>query len=69
MADKLFYNISETTRLLSLSRTQLYREARAGRLRLSKLAGRTLISAADLRAYADAARPAEPRSARTGGAR
>jgi hypothetical protein len=38
---RAFYSIEQIKQLASISRTTIYREAQAGRLKLSKLAGRT----------------------------
>jgi hypothetical protein len=38
---RAFYSIEQIKELASISRTTIYREAQAGRLKLSKLAGRT----------------------------
>lgn len=38
---RAFYSIEQIKTLTSISRTTIYREAQAGRLKLSKLAGRT----------------------------
>jgi carboxypeptidase C (cathepsin A) len=38
---RAFYSIEQIKQLASISRTTVYREAHAGRLKLSKLAGRT----------------------------
>jgi len=44
------YNLNDAARVTGLSRSTLYRHAAAGRLRLIKCGGRTLVDAASLRA-------------------
>jgi excisionase family DNA binding protein len=44
------YNLNDAARITGLSRSTLYRHAAAGRLRLLKCGGRTLVDAASLRA-------------------
>lgn len=49
-AVRLSYTLSSATTVCGLSRSTLYRHAVAGRLRLLKVGGRTLVDAASLRA-------------------
>ena len=49
-SDKLAYSIPESIRATSLSRTTIYELAKRGRLKITKVGGRSLILAADLRA-------------------
>ena len=49
-ADPLAYTLSAASAACGLSRATLYRHAKAGRLRLLKVGGRTLVDAASLRA-------------------
>jgi hypothetical protein len=51
---KLFYKIPEAAGLLSMSRSVLYEEMRAGRLRPTKRGRATLISADAIADYYDA---------------
>ena len=44
------YTLNAATAACGLSRSTLYRHAEAGRLRLLKVGGRTLVDAASLRA-------------------
>ncbi|GEO42765.1 hypothetical protein SAE02_69130 [Skermanella aerolata] len=44
---RAFYSIEQIKTLASISRTTIYREAKAGRLKLSKLAGRTGVMDGD----------------------
>ena len=46
----LTYTLNDATKVSGLSRSTLYRHARAGRLRLVKVGGRTLVDADSLRA-------------------
>ena len=46
----LAYTLNAATAACGLSRSTLYRHAAAGRLRLVKVGGRTLVDAASLRA-------------------
>jgi hypothetical protein len=48
---RAFYSIEQIKQLASISRTTVYREAQAGRLKLSKLAGRTGATDEDLLAW------------------
>ncbi|MGO8916573.1 MAG: hypothetical protein ACLQJR_11770 [Stellaceae bacterium] len=45
--DRIAYPISEWARLTSTSRSHLYAEAAAGRLRMRKVGGKTLILTSD----------------------
>ncbi len=49
-ADPLAYTLSAASVACGLSRSTIYRHAKAGRLRLVKVGGRTLVDAASLRA-------------------
>lgn len=49
-ADRLAYTLHDATAACGLSRSTLYRHAAAGRLRLVKVGGRTLVDATSLRA-------------------
>ena len=49
-ADPLTYTLNAATGVCGLSRSTLYRHAAAGRLRLVKVGGRTLVDAASPRA-------------------
>lgn len=53
MDQKLFYTISETCRLLSVGRTKLYELIGRGEIPIRKLGKKTLVSAADLKRWAD----------------
>ncbi len=46
----LTYTLKQATQITGLSRSTLYRHGAAGRLRLVKVVGRTLVDAASLRA-------------------
>jgi excisionase family DNA binding protein len=46
----LTHTLNDACRISGLSRSTLYRHATAGRLRLVKVGGRTLVDAASLRA-------------------
>jgi excisionase family DNA binding protein len=48
---KLAYSIAELPDLISLGRSQIYEEIRAGRLRTVKSGRRTLVLAEDLRSW------------------
>ena len=48
---KLAYSIAELPELISLGRSQIYEEIRAGRLRTVKSGHRTLVLAEDLRSW------------------
>jgi excisionase family DNA binding protein len=48
---KLAYSIAELPELISLGRSQIYEEIRAGRLRTVKAGRRTLVLAEDLRSW------------------
>src|SRR5918994_6497946 len=59
---RAFYSIEQIKVLASISRTTIYREAQAGRLKLSKLAGRTGALDENFMAWlerADGCRPPE----------
>src|SRR5690554_2745509 len=43
-SDKLFFSIAETCQLLKISRTTLWRIIKDGRLKVTKLGSRTIIS-------------------------
>ncbi|WP_206664492.1 helix-turn-helix domain-containing protein [Dankookia rubra] len=49
MPAPLSYGINDAAAVSGLSRSTLYRHATAGRLRLVKVGGRTLVCAASLR--------------------
>ena len=49
--DRLADSIAEACRRLSISRSAIYREISAGRLRAIKMRGRTLIARADQAAW------------------
>lgn len=53
---KLLFRIDEACAALGIGRTKLYEEQNAGRLILTRVAGRTLVHWRDLHAYADARR-------------
>jgi excisionase family DNA binding protein len=53
---RVAYSISELAGMLGLGRSTLYEEIRAGRLRLTKLRGRSIILAEDLAEYLEAVR-------------
>jgi excisionase family DNA binding protein len=53
MDQKLFYSISETSRLLSVGKTKLYELIGSGEIPVRKLGKKTLIAAADLKRWAD----------------
>jgi hypothetical protein len=48
---RAFYSVEQIKTLASISRTTIYREAQAGRLKLSKLAGRTGVMDDDFMAW------------------
>jgi hypothetical protein len=48
---RAFYSVEQIKLLASISRTTIYREAQAGRLKLSKLAGRTGATDEDFLAW------------------
>ncbi|TDG30609.1 helix-turn-helix domain-containing protein [Paracraurococcus ruber] len=48
--EPLSHTLNDAARITGLSRSTLYRHAAAGRLRLLKCGGRTLVDAASLRA-------------------
>jgi hypothetical protein len=54
-ADPLSYGLNAAAAASGLSRSTLYRQAAAGRLRLVRVGGRTLVCAASLRALVGAA--------------
>lgn len=51
--EKRAYTVLDVSRLTSVGRTRLYEEAKAGRLRFSKVGRRTIIRAEDLKAWLD----------------
>jgi excisionase family DNA binding protein len=51
----LTHTLNDAAHVTGLSRSTLYRHAAAGRLRLVKVGGRTLVDAASLRALLGAA--------------
>lgn len=51
--DRLCVTIEEATRLLSVGRSSIYNEIKAGRLRALKLGRRTVIATTELRRYLD----------------
>jgi excisionase family DNA binding protein len=53
MDQKLFYTISETCRLLSVGRTKLYELIGRGEIPIRKLGKKSLVSAADLKRWAE----------------
>jgi excisionase family DNA binding protein len=52
---QLTHTINDAAHIVGLSRSTLYRHAAAGRLRLVKVGGRTLVDASSLRALVGAA--------------
>ena len=54
-----FYPIPEVEQKLSISRASLYRHARAGKLTLTRVGGRTVIAEAEIARFmaSDAAQP------------
>jgi hypothetical protein len=48
---RAFYSVEQIKTLASISRTTIYREAKAGRLKLSKLAGRTGVMDGDFMSW------------------
>ena len=48
-AEALTYTVNDASRACGLSRSTLYRHAAAGRLRLLRVGGRTLVDASSLR--------------------
>ena len=48
---KLAYTLKETMDLLSIRRTKLYDEAKAGKLKLLKIGGKTVFMAIDIAEY------------------
>jgi hypothetical protein len=62
-AAPLTYTFNDATAVSGLSRSTLYRHAQAGRLRLLKVGGRTLVCAASLRALLGVADPAPMQNA------
>lgn len=57
---KLLYRVNEACSLLGLGRTSLYEEIAAGRLRVVRAAGRTLLARRDLEEYVEALRATAP---------
>lgn len=57
-ASPLAASIPEAVRLSGLSRSAIYREAGAGRIRLLKLGRTTLVDMASVRAFLDTLPPA-----------
>ena len=53
MEQKLFYSISETSRLLSVGKTKLYELIGSGEIPIRKVGKKSLIAAADLKRWAD----------------
>jgi excisionase family DNA binding protein len=51
LPQKLAFSIREACELLSLGRSRVYQELKAGRLRFVKVGGRTLIPEVELRAW------------------
>jgi excisionase family DNA binding protein len=71
MDQKLFYTISETSRLLSIGKTKLYELIGSGEIPVRKLGKKTLIAAADLKRWADrlpalAVKPADRANVKVG---
>jgi excisionase family DNA binding protein len=54
-ATPLAYTLNDASATCGLSRSTLYRHAAAGRLRLVRVGGRTLVDAASLRALIEGA--------------
>lgn len=54
LAAPLTHTVGEAARLTGLSRSTLYRHRNAGRLRMIRVGGRTLVCAASLRALVGA---------------
>lgn len=54
MTEKLAYTIPEAVKASGFTRTRLYEEHAAGRLRMKKAGRRTIILAADLTALVEA---------------
>ena len=49
--DKVALTIAETVKATGLSRTRLYEEIKAGRLRVAKIGRRTLVPPDEIRAW------------------
>jgi len=49
--EKLAYSIKEACKATSLSRTTIYSHVAAGRLRVVRIGGRTIVPAESLRAF------------------
>ena len=64
--EKLAYSIAELPAIVSLGRSHIYEEIRAGRLRTIKAGRRTLVLADDLRAWLRSMADAPDRGAQSG---
>lgn len=64
--EKLAYSIAELRAIVSLGRSHIYEEIRAGTLRTVKAGRRTLVLADDLRAWLRSMTDATDRGARIG---
>jgi hypothetical protein len=51
MSDPLAYSLPDFLKLAGIGRTKFYRELRAGRLKAKKNGARTVVLAADAKAY------------------
>lgn len=54
MTERLSVGVNEAAAMLGISRAKLYREAQAGRLKLRKAGGRTLVRVDDAKAWLEA---------------
>ena len=60
MSERLAYSIPDALTAVSMGRSFIYEEIKAGRLRTFKVGSRTLIAAADLSAWLDTYRNEPP---------
>ena len=56
LPDRLAYRVPEALYVSGLGRTKFYAEVKAGRLRLIKIGGRSLVPAEDLKALVSPSR-------------
>ncbi len=68
MKDKLYYSLQEFSELMGWGMTSTYNLIRAGKLRMTKIGGKSLISKEDLEAFREliAAETAAAHAARFG---
>lgn len=63
MSDPLAYTVNDFLKLVGIGRTHFYKAVNSGQLRVCKSGGRTLVRAADARAYLESLPAFEPRQA------